>query len=91
MLCPFADEIVEHGAHRYKELYWECGAIGQQLYLEATAVGFQATGIGCYLDDVFHDLLGLKSNKFQSLYHFTIGKALVDERVLTRELYKDRA
>ena len=90
MLCPFADEIVEHGAHRYKELYWECGAIGQQLYLEATAVGFQATGIGCYLDDVFHDLLGLKSNKFQSLYHFTIGKALVDERVLTRELYKDR-
>ena len=90
MLCPFADEIVEHGAHRYKELYWECGAIGQQLYLETTAVGFQATGIGCYLDDVFHDLLGLKSNKFQSLYHFTIGKALVDERVLTRELYKDR-
>ncbi len=90
MLCPFADEIIEHGAHRYKELYWECGAIGQQLYLEATAVGFQATGIGCYLDDIFHDLLGLKSNKFQSLYHFTIGKGLVDSRVLTKELYRDR-
>ena len=90
MLCPFADEIIEHGAHRYKELYWECGAIGQQLYLEATAVGFQATGIGCYLDDIFHTLLGLKSNKFQSLYHFTIGKALVDKRVLTKELYRNR-
>ena len=90
MLCPFADEIFKHGAHRYKELYWECGAIGQQLYLEATAVDFQATGIGCYLDNVFHTLLGLKSNKFQSLYHFTIGKALVDERVLTKELYRNR-
>ena len=90
MLCPFADEIIEHGTHRYKELYWECGAIGQQLYLEATAVNFQATGIGCYLDDIFHNLLGLKSNKFQSLYHFTIGKALVDKRVLTKELYRNR-
>ncbi|MDA7848021.1 nitroreductase family protein [Sulfurospirillum sp.] len=90
MLSPFADEIIEHGAHRYKELYWECGAIGQQLYLEATAVDYQATGIGCYLDDIFHDLLGLKSNKFQSLYHFTIGKALVDKRVLTKELYRNR-
>jgi len=86
MLCPFADEIIDQGAHRYKELYWECGAIGQQLYLEATSVGFQATGIGCYLDDVFHKLLGLKSNKFQSLYHFTIGKALVDNRVLTKNI-----
>ena len=90
MLCPFADEIVQHGAHKYKELYWECGAIGQQLYLEATAVDFQATGIGCYLDDVFHSLLGLKSNKFQSLYHFTVGKALIDKRILTKKLYNNR-
>jgi SagB-type dehydrogenase family enzyme len=90
MLCPFADEILSHGAHRYKELYWECGAIGQQLYLEATSVGFQATGIGCYLDDIFHKLLGLKSNKFQSLYHFTVGKALIDSRILTKELYQNR-
>ena len=90
MLCPFADEIIQNGAHKYKELYWECGAIGQQLYLEATAVDFQATGIGCYLDDVFHSLLGLKSNKFQSLYHFTAGKALVDKRILTKKLYNDR-
>jgi len=90
MLCPFADEIIEHGAHRYKELYWECGAIGQQLYLEATSLNLQATGIGCYLDDMFHSLLGLKSNKFQSLYHFTIGKALIDERVLTKQVYRNK-
>ena len=90
MLSPFAQEIIKYGAHRYKELHWECGAIGQQLYLEATSIGFQATGIGCYLDDVFHSVLGLKSNTFQSLYHFTVGKALIDSRILTKELYQDR-
>lgn len=89
MLSPFADEIITNGAHTYKELYWECGAIGQQLYLEATSLHYQATGIGCYLDDVFHSLLGLKSNKFQSLYHFTIGKALIDTRVLSKKPYEE--
>jgi len=90
MLSPFADEIIQNGSHRYKELHWECGAIGQQLYLEATSLNFQATGIGCYLDDIFHDLLGLKTNQFQSLYHFTIGKALVDSRILNKKPYEDR-
>jgi len=39
MFCRYADELLECDAHRYKELYWECGAIGQQLYLEATSLG----------------------------------------------------
>jgi len=87
MLCEFSNQIHEYGAHRYKELYWECGAIGQQLYLEATALGLSATGIGCYLDDSFHYLLGLDSNQFQSLYHFTIGRAIVDSRLMTLPPY----
>ena len=87
MLCEFSTQIEEYGAHRYKELYWECGAIGQQLYLEATALGIAATGIGCYLDDTFHHLLGLDSNQFQSLYHFTIGRAIVDDRLMTLAPY----
>jgi SagB-type dehydrogenase family enzyme len=90
MLASFSQEILEYGAHRYKELYWECGAIGQQLYLEATSQGLSATGIGCFLDDMFHELLGLESNKYQSLYHFTIGRALVDSRILTKEPYASR-
>ncbi len=81
MLCRFSDEISKYGEHRYKELFWECGAIGQQLYIEATSLGLSATGIGCFLDDAFHELLGLKTDTFQSLYHFTIGRAIVDKRV----------
>ncbi|MEN4052627.1 SagB/ThcOx family dehydrogenase [Sulfurimonas sp. NWX79] len=90
MLCRFSEEIVNYGPHRYKELYWECGVIGQQLYLEATSQGLSGTGIGCYLDDTMHSLLGLKNNKFQILYHFTVGRGFVDSRIMTLPAYADR-
>ena len=90
MLCNFSSQIQDYGAHRYKELYWECGAIGQQLYLDATSMGLSGTGIGCYLDDAFHSLLGLKDNSFQSMYHFTVGRGYVDSRIQTREAYGER-
>ncbi|MEA3369989.1 MAG: nitroreductase family protein, partial [Campylobacterota bacterium] len=78
MLCNFSEQIQDYGAHRYKELYWECGAIGQQLYLEATSFRLSGTGIGCFLDDTVHNMLGLKDNRFQTLYHFTVGRGYVD-------------
>ncbi|MEN8304252.1 MAG: SagB/ThcOx family dehydrogenase [Campylobacterota bacterium] len=87
ILCNFSEQIQKHGAHRYKELYWECGAIGQQLYLEATSLGLSGTGIGCFLDDTVHGLLGLKDNRFQSLYHFTVGRGYVDSRIQTKPAY----
>ena len=93
MLCEFSKPINQYGAQMYKELYYECGSIGQQLYLEATSIDLHATGIGCFLDDSMHSLLGLTNNLYQSLYHFTIGRALIDERITTSEPYahlKDR-
>jgi SagB-type dehydrogenase family enzyme len=91
MLGTFSDDLIQNGVHRYKEMYWECGAIGQQLYLEATSFGLSATGIGCFLDDEMHTILGLKSNKFQSLYHFTVGHGFGDNRLLTLKPYSNRA
>ncbi|MDY0117862.1 MAG: SagB/ThcOx family dehydrogenase [Sulfurimonadaceae bacterium] len=90
MLCNFSEQLQVHGTHRYKELYWECGAIGQQLYLDATSIGLNGTGIGCFLDDMMHSLLGLKNNKFQTLYHFTVGRGYVDSRIQTQEAYTDK-
>jgi hypothetical protein len=57
------------------------------LYLEAEAAGSRATGIGCYFDDACHDLLGLKGDEFQSLYHFTVGGPVEDERLQTIAAY----
>ena len=88
MLCEFMNQLENYGPSKYKQLYWECGAIGQQLYLETTSLQLSATGIGCFLDDILHGTIGLKTNHFQSLYHFTIGRGLVDERLTTREPYK---
>ena len=88
MLSDFSKQILEFGPHRYKELYWECGAIGQQLYLEATSLGLSGTGIGCFLDDMMHKVLGIKDNRYQILYHFTVGRGNVDSRIMTIPAYE---
>lgn len=74
---------IEKGAWHYRRLYWEAGMIGQVLYLEAEAAGIQGTGIGCYFDDAVHEILGIQDNRWQSLYHFTVGKGRYDARIQT--------
>ncbi|AOE83464.1 SagB/ThcOx family dehydrogenase [Pseudomonas sp. TCU-HL1] len=88
MLARF-DAALERGAWHYPRLYWECGQIGQLLYLEAEAAGLSGTGIGCYFDDSVHELLEMADSRWQSLYHFTIGRALWDERLTTLPAYPE--
>jgi len=86
MLARFA-ETVNREPFRYRHLFWESGMIGQVLYLEAEAHGVRGTGIGCFFDDAVHDLLGLGSHRYQSLYHFTVGHPLEDPRLTTLPPY----
>ena len=86
MVAEFG-EAIEAAPWLYRRLFWECGLIGQTLYLEAEAAGIRGTGIGCYFDDSVHELLGIKDDKFQSLYHFTVGKPLEDKRLETLPAY----
>ena len=81
MLAHFA--LAEHEPWRYRELFWECGIIGQALYLEAEAAGLRGTGIGCFFDDEMHQLLGLRGHDWQSLYHFAVGGPVEDARLTT--------
>lgn len=90
MLAEFEPVLRERGAWWYRRLFWECGVLGQRLYLEAEASGLRGTGIGCYFDDLFHELLGLGDRRFQSLYHFTVGAPLVDPRLQTAPPYGHR-
>ena len=87
MLARFEAPIAQQGAWFYRNLFWECGMIGQVLYLEAEAAGAGATGIGCYYDDPTHDLLGLSGHAWQSLYHFSAGMPEEDTRLTTEPGY----
>ena len=86
MIARFKDTI-QDSPYLYRHLFWETGQIGQVLYLEAEAHGIRSTGIGCFFDDPVHDMLGLSDSTYQSLYHFTVGGAIEDERLTTLAPY----
>ncbi len=87
MIAEFEPRLAEHGPWSYRCLHHEAGAIGQVLYLEATAAGVAGTGIGCFLDDLMHEMLGLSGHDWQTLYHFTVGGAVEDERLQVLDAY----
>lgn len=86
MIAHF-DPVLTEEPSMYPRLFWETGLIGQVLYLEAEAHDLRGTGIGCFLDDEMHGILGLKGGEWQSLYHFTVGKHVDDARLETRPPY----
>ena len=88
MLADHMDGLVSHGAAFYRNLFWEAGMIGQVLYLEAEAAGVRATGIGCYFDDLVHEVFGLGSREWQSFYHFSVGGPVEDPRLTTLPAYE---
>ncbi|MBA5872636.1 MAG: nitroreductase, partial [Nitrospira sp. CR2.1] len=49
--------------------------------------GVRGTGIGCFFDDPVHEVVGMKNLALQSLYHFTIGGPVDDERLMTLPPY----
>ena len=89
MISDFEAMLERYGAPFYKRLFWETGLIGQVLYLEAEAAGLRSTGIGCFFDDPVHAAFGLANAEFQSLYHFTVGGAVEDDRLTTLPAYPD--
>lgn len=91
MVARFESEIRRRGSWFYRRLFWEAGAIGQVLYLEAEAMGARATGIGCFFDDAIHELLGLKETKeLQALYSLTVGGPEEDSRLRQLDAYFHR-
>ena len=87
MIARFAANL-DAETWRYRRLFWECGLLGQILYLEAEAAGARGTGIGCFFDDAVHGVLGLQDNAWQSLYHFTVGEPLDDGRLQSLPAYE---
>jgi SagB-type dehydrogenase family enzyme len=88
MIARFEEPIRNYGEWFYRRLFWECGLIGQVLYLEAEAAGARATGIGCYYDEPVHELLGLSGHAWQDLYHFSMGVPIEDTRLTSGPGYE---
>jgi SagB-type dehydrogenase family enzyme len=88
MIADYMGSLVSYGAAFYRNLFWEAGLVGQVLYLEAEEAGIRSTGIGCYFDDLVHDVFGISSRDWQSLYHFTVGGPVEDKRLTTLPAYK---
>jgi SagB-type dehydrogenase family enzyme len=87
MVARLEASLRERGEWFYRRLFWECGLIGQVLYLEAEAAGGRATGIGCFYDDPVHETLGLTGHAWQSLYHFSMGVPIEDTRLTSEPGY----
>jgi len=90
MLAEFGPTLETFGAWGWRLLHWEAGAIGQLLYLEAEASGLRATGIGCFFDSAVHEMLGIASEDLRTIYHFTSGGAVEDDRLQTLPPYAAR-
>ena len=87
MVAEFAAPIAANPA-AYRHLHWEAGMLGHVITLEAEAAGWRGTGIGCFFDDADHEVLGLKDDTFQVIYHYAVGMALDDPRISTLPAYQ---
>ncbi|BCK87089.1 hypothetical protein MIZ01_0859 [Sideroxyarcus emersonii] len=87
LLAEFAGPVAADPAG-YRHLHWEAGMLGHVVTLEAEAAGWRGTGIGCFFDDADHELLGLPDNRFQVIYHYAVGMAVDDPRLLTLPAYE---
>jgi SagB-type dehydrogenase family enzyme len=87
MIARLESSLRDRGQWFYRRLFWECGMIGQVLYLEAEAATARGTGIGCFYDDAVHELLALSDDQWQSLYHFSMGVPVDDPRLTTEPGY----
>ena len=89
--CLIGMEACSSAHHWARKLialgHWATESHLKRFRLEAEAAGVRGTGIGCYFDDAFHDLLGLTDDRFQSLYHFTAGGPVEDLRLRTLAPY----
>lgn len=90
MLAPLAD-LVETEPAAYRDVLREAGQLGQVLYLEAEAQGLRGTGVGCFFDDPVQEAAGVDTDRFQAVYHFTIGLPVEDPRIETTPAYPARA
>lgn len=74
------------GNRGYRYALIEAGGIGQGLYLGTETLGWNATGVGAFYDEDVHQFLQLDGKAHQVVYHFTVGRAVSDPRLVVVDL-----
>lgn len=87
MIASLRPCLEERGPWFYSRLLWECGIVGQTLYLEAEAAGLRGCGIGCYFDDPLSSALGLSGTELAPLYSFAAGREALLSKMETYPAY----
>lgn len=75
------------GDRGYRYVHYQAGYTGQLLYLTSLALGYESTGIGCFVDDEINAMLRLAEG-FEVVYNFTIGRAVPDPRLTDLPAYE---
>jgi len=71
--------VIERSRQKYRQrayryIYLDCGHIGQNLYLAATAMGLGCCGIAAFFDDEVNDLVGVDGQEETAIYLATVGR-----------------
>ncbi|MDI6850566.1 MAG: SagB/ThcOx family dehydrogenase [bacterium] len=66
----FGRTRARYGARAERYVYMEAGHIGQNIYLQATALGLGTVAVGAFIDEEVKRVLGIKE---EPLYLFPVG------------------
>jgi len=58
----------------YRYIYLDCGHLGQNLYLAATAMNLGCCGIAAFFDDEVNEVVGADGQEETAIYLATVGK-----------------
>lgn len=58
----------------YRYVYLDCGHLGQNLYLAATAMNLGCCGIAAFYDDEVNELIGVDGHEETAVYLATVGR-----------------
>lgn len=76
-----------YGERGIRYVHMEVGHVGQNIYLEATALGLGTVAIGAFYDDVVREIIGLPINK-HPLYVMPVGVPVKPYRITEEELWR---
>ncbi len=76
-----------YGERGIRYVHIEVGHVGQNIYLEATALGLGTVAIGAFYDNQVREILGLPPN-YHPLYVMPVGVPVKPYRISEQELWK---